>query len=165
MSMCSSPALVVSIISREIMRLQRHTHTHIHTCTYIIHTHVCTTDNSKKVQLAFSPSTQEDLAQRYAGTRIQSMGSFALLAGLLIRSESIVAVARGGAEFGPRALGHRSFLAAAHRGELKERLKLGYSRGINLCDLVSPHTLQSGAMILTNRKGPSSESLSIQSLT
>ena len=76
-----------------------------------------------------------------------------------------MAVARGGAEFGPRALGHRSFLAAAHRGELKERLKLGYSRGINLCDLVSPHTLQAGAMILTNRKGPSSESLSIQSLT
>lgn len=154
-----------NIYTRRFRYLHAHTSAHTHTCTYIIHTHVCTTDNSKKVQLAFSPSTQEDLAQRYAGTRIQSMGSFELLAGLLIRSESIVAVARGGAEFGPRALGHRSFLAAAHRGELKERLKLGYSRGINLCDLVSPHTLQAGAMILTNRKGPSSESLSIQSLT
>lgn len=77
------------------------------------------TDN--KGQL-LTPSDLEDLAQRYAATRIQSMGSFELLAGLLIRSESIVAVARGGAEFGPRALGHRSFLAAAHRGELKERL-------------------------------------------
>ena len=48
-----------------------------------------------------------------------------LLAGLLIRSESIIAVARGAAEFGPRALGHRSFLAATHSVELKERLKLG----------------------------------------
>ncbi|CAE7536644.1 tobZ, partial [Symbiodinium sp. CCMP2592] len=61
----------------------------------------------------------EALAQRYAGERIYG---FELLAGLLIRSEAIVAVARGGAEFGPRALGHRSFLAAAHKGELKARL-------------------------------------------
>ena len=48
-----------------------------------------------------------------------------------------MAVARGGAEFGPRALGHRSFLAAAHRGELKERLKLGHYLGVNLCDSVA----------------------------
>ena len=66
-----------------------------------------------------------------------------------------MAVARGGAEFGPRALGHRSFLAAAHRGELKERLNLGHSLGLNLCDLVTwllvfyflPHTKQAGAVI------------------
>ena len=82
----------------------------------------------------FSNHTQEALAQRYAGERIQGLQ---LLAGVLVRSESIVAVARGGAEFGPRALGHRSFLAAAHRGELKERLNLGQSLGLNLYDLVT----------------------------
>eukprot|EP00434_Breviolum_minutum_P016580 symbB.v1.2.014617.t2/scaffold1072.1/size139929/4 len=61
---------------------------------------------------------REALAQRYGAQRVD----LDLLAGLLIRSESIIAVARGAAEFGPRALGHRSFLAATHSVELKERL-------------------------------------------
>ena len=60
-----------------------------------------------------------------------------LLAGLLIRSESIIAVARGAAEFGPRALGHRSFLAATNSVELKERLKLGLL-GLQRWTLVGP---------------------------
>ena len=89
-------------------------HTDEHKCIDSVHV------NPHSVKLPIQ--NQEALATRYAGERISSLQ---LLAGLLIRSESIVAVARGGAEFGPRALGHRSFLAAAHRGELKERLQLG----------------------------------------
>jgi len=65
-----------------------------------------------------TPNDLEALAQRYGAQRVD----LDLLAGLLIRSESIIAVARGAAEFGPRALGHRSFLAATHSVELKERL-------------------------------------------
>eukprot|EP00438_Fugacium_kawagutii_P034324 Skav216679 [mRNA] locus=scaffold91:10140:10400:+ [translate_table: standard] len=70
----------------------------------------------------FRTLPKESLARHYGGERVPSLS---YLASLLIRSQSIVAVARGGAEFGPRALGHRSFLAAAHSQELKDRLNLG----------------------------------------
>jgi len=65
-----------------------------------------------------------DIGLRLQATKIDDVMR---LAYLLIEG-SIVAVARSRAEFGPRALGHRSLLSTAHRSEQKERLNRLKSR-------------------------------------
>ena len=54
-----------------------------------------------------------------AGARVNTTAKD--LAELLSRGH-VIAVVRGGSEFGPRALGHRSLLAIPHRADVKDRM-------------------------------------------
>lgn len=74
---------------------------------------------------ALGPFVGSELVDDVSATALRQRGGRqAAIAEIarLVRAGAIIGIAQGRAEFGPRALGHRSIVAAADRPELRERI-------------------------------------------